>query len=483
MATPRTRNGRRSTGKRVSAEKYGQSDRDVEIVEHAPAPNGHHGSDDLAQMNANYAVVKVGGRTRVMSFEESAVHPGCKVPVFARVQDFLSFHLKRKKTIIDARGNGRKVGIGRWWFEHDDRTQYDEVLYAPGITTREGIYNLWRGFSCEARKGNCDLYLRHLYDNICSGIDAHYQYLLNWMARGVQLPDRQGEVAIVLRGEEGTGKGVFAKTYGRLFGPHFWHVSNSHHLVGHFNSHLQQCSVLFADEAFFAGDRSYESSLKALITEETLLIEPKGVDPYTTPNRIHLIIASNADWVIPAGAEARRFFMLDVSATRRQDRDYFGAIGADLADGGREALLFELLHRDLRDFDVGAIPDTLALAEQRAYSRRDIHRLVEHLAHEGQLPACHPIHANVAVTSGEGKGDGFYAEAKNLVPDLKHMSSIRIADKLKNDWGCKPWKSGLQRGIEFPALSEFRRLFDEKHGIQQWPVFEPVEWTLTPGAK
>ena len=39
MPTPRTGNGRRrSSGKRVNAEKYGQSDHDVEIVEHAPAP-------------------------------------------------------------------------------------------------------------------------------------------------------------------------------------------------------------------------------------------------------------------------------------------------------------------------------------------------------------------------------------------------------------------------------------------------------------
>ena len=53
---------------------------------------------------------------------------------------------------------------------------------------------------------------------------------------------------------------------------------NAKHLVGHFNAHLQHCSVLFADEAFFAGDRSHESVLKGLITEETLLIEPKGVD-------------------------------------------------------------------------------------------------------------------------------------------------------------------------------------------------------------
>ena len=71
--------------------------------------------------------------------------------------------------------------------------------------------------------------------------------------------------------------------------------------------------MLFADEAFFAGDRSHESILKALITEETLMIEPKGVDPFAVRNCLHLIMSSNNDWVIPAGADARRYFVLGVS--------------------------------------------------------------------------------------------------------------------------------------------------------------------------
>jgi len=133
------------------------------------------------------------------------------------------------------------------------------------------------------------------------------------MANAAQQPGRQGEVAVVLRGREGVGKGVFAKEFGRLFGAHFKHVVNAKHLVGHFNAHLQHCSVLFADEAFFAGDRSHESVLKGLITEETLLIEPKGVDSYSVRNCLHLIMSSNSEWVVPAGADARRYFLLDVS--------------------------------------------------------------------------------------------------------------------------------------------------------------------------
>ena len=90
--------------------------------------------------------------------------------------------------------------------------------------------------------------------------------------------------AIVLRGKEGVGKGVSVTIFGRLFGAHFRHISQGKHLTGNFNVHLQQCTLLFADEAFFAGDRGHESTLKALITEDTIQIEPKGLDLYSVRN-------------------------------------------------------------------------------------------------------------------------------------------------------------------------------------------------------
>jgi hypothetical protein len=117
---------------------------------------------DLIEMNKNYAVVRIGGKTRVMSLEENAAFPNTKVPVFSTVQDFCSFHLKRKKIV----GKTRKVGIGKWWIEHPDRRQYDGVVYAPSGQC-ETMFNLWRGFGCSSVPGDCDLYLGHLHDNIC----------------------------------------------------------------------------------------------------------------------------------------------------------------------------------------------------------------------------------------------------------------------------------------------------------------------------
>ena len=200
------------------------------------------------------------------------------------------------------------------------------------------------------------MYLAHLRRCLLAGDTEHSDYLLNWMAYVIQNPGRRSEVAVIMRGNEGTGKGVTAKHFGRLFGPHFVHLSQGHHLTGHFNSHLQACSFLYADEAFFAGDRSHEGVLKALITEDTLMIEPKGLNAYSAPNHLNIFMSSNNSWVIAAGADARRYFVLTVSDNRKQNVEYFTAIGRQMENGGRQALLHYLLHRDVSGFNVRAVP-------------------------------------------------------------------------------------------------------------------------------
>ena len=185
------------------------------------------------------------------------------------------------------------------------------------------------------------------------------------MAFAVQHPGKLPEVALVLRGKQGTGKGVFARWFGELFGQHFLHLSQARHVAGNFNAHLQDAVLVFADEAFLAGDHQAEGSLKMLVTEPELVIEQKGKDVTRAKNLIHLIVASNHDWVIPAAAEERRFCVLDVSDARAQDHEYFGALVRQMEEGGLEAMLYDLLHEDLSGFNVRKAPVTAALQDQK----------------------------------------------------------------------------------------------------------------------
>ena len=322
----------------------------------------------LRKLNEQHAVVEdVGGKCRVVSevFDDALKRSRLSLQHFDDFRNrYMHIQIELGK---DSDGEVIRVPLGKFWLLNTSRRQYRTIVFAPGREVTDS-YNLWRGFACEARPGSCELFLKHVLDNICLGNQSHYGYLLGWMSRAVQHPDSPGEVAVVLRGRMGTGKGKFAKVFGSLWGRHFLHVSDPKHLVGSFNAHLRDCVVLFGDEAFFAGDKRHESMLKTLVTEETHIIEAKGVDAVPAANYVHLLLSSNSDWVVPAGADDRRFFVLDVSDAKAVDTNYFAAIDKEMEEGGREALLHFLMTYDLKGYEVRTVPKTHALQEQKVLS-------------------------------------------------------------------------------------------------------------------
>lgn len=322
----------------------------------------------LHELNERHAVIgNVGGKCRIIEEVPDETMNRSRI-TYSSFEDLRNRYNNRPVQVgTDKSGKPVNVPLGKYWLEHPQRAQYDFIKFMPNGAPRN-IFNLWRGFAVTPQSGNCDLFLAHIRDNICGGNQEYYEYMLGWMARAVQNPAQQGEVAVVLRGGKGTGKSIFAREFGKLFGRHFLHVANPGHLVGNFNAHLKDTIVLFADEAFFAGDRKHESVLKMLVTEDSIPIEAKHVDVEPYPNYTHLIMAANDPHVIRATGDERRYFVLNVGTNHQQDSDYFGAMVAQLDDGGREGLLLFLQEYDLEGFQVRNVPQTDALMEQKQLS-------------------------------------------------------------------------------------------------------------------
>jgi hypothetical protein len=320
--------------------------------------------DWVHELNQIYFVAPFGSKTCVLreSYDKALKRERLETSSFADFKNLFSHQLVVVGS--DRNGNPRYMARGKAWLQQARRRQYDGIVFAPNADTQDQ-YNLWRGFGLKPAKGDWSIFQEHLLEIICGGNRSHYEYLIGWMARAVQQPEKQGEVAVVFRGGRGTGKSVSAKYFGKLFGRHFVTVSNTRHLTGNFNRHLHDCVLLFADEAFWAGDKQGENVLKALITEPTLTIEPKGKDLLPAQNCLHIMMASNNEWVVPAGSRERRFFVLDVSDKRQQDTDYFRALDEQMVGGGLSAMLHDLLNYDLSQFEHRKVPHTDALVDQK----------------------------------------------------------------------------------------------------------------------
>jgi hypothetical protein len=114
--------------------------------------------------------------------------------------------------------------------------------------------------------------------------------------------------------------------------------------------------------------------LKGLITELILVVEGKGKPVITVKNMLHLILAANADWVVPASTRERRYAVWNVPDTRCGDFAYFKAIDEQMKDTGLAGLIHDLLHRDISQFQVRAVPQTEALAQQKLLSLPSVER-------------------------------------------------------------------------------------------------------------
>ncbi len=277
--------------------------------------------------------------------------------------------MNRRVEMMTLNGKPSSLELGEYWLKHERRRQYlGGVVFDPTGQSPADRWNLWSGFAVEPRKGDWSLIYAHIDKVICSGVAEDREYLLNTIARMVQQPHRQAEVAVVLCGQKGCGKGVLCVSLRRLWGQHGAHISSAKQLVGDFNAHLRDCVYLFADEAFYAGDRQHESVLKALITEPTIAIEGKYQHVILVPNLLHIWMAANADWVVPASHDERRYFVLNVPNARVGDKAYFVKLWGQLEEGGLAAMLYDMLERDISEFDHRAIPQTAALAEQKRLS-------------------------------------------------------------------------------------------------------------------
>lgn len=315
---------------------------------------------EIDELNKIHAVITdFAGKCVIMNESRDPIS-GWEQVTFSSLHDLNGRYRARRKVLVGS----KYMPLAEAWFSHRDRREYRGIVFAPCKST-PGYYNLWRDFPLTPRPGDCHLYLQHLHDNICGKDTALYHYVLNWMALTVQRPWERPGVALVLRGGEGVGKGMFCSEFGKLFGPHFKHVWSTRQLVGNFNAHLANALVVFADEALWAGDKASEGVLKALITERTIPLEYKGKDLVHVNNHVHLIISTNNEWAVPAGPRARRFCMIDVLDDHQQDTEYFGAIQKEMDNGGREALFHLLRNVNLEGVNLRKIPITEALTEMK----------------------------------------------------------------------------------------------------------------------
>jgi len=238
------------------------------------------------------------------------------------------------------------------------------------------------------------------------------------------------------------------------------------HLTGKHNLHLQNKLFLFADEAFWAGDRTAERTLKGLVTEKRMMIEPKGVNAFPWPNRLAIFMAANADWVVPASADERRYAVGNVNERWKQNEDYFAPLLAEIDNGSPAAMLWDLQQMDLGKWHPRMIPQTKALLEQKMLSLEGLEQWWVSMLNAGELPF--PSHYN---NPRRVYSEDLLEAAQGFSPRTKYINATELGNFL-GKMGCEHRSAGNKWTWIFPPLADAREAWRKRAG-RYWEWLEP----------
>lgn len=477
-----------------NAYSYGQNviGADSPEADFEPIEDSEEISDPVDELNKQYAFIIVGGKSAIISQNN-------KEPV--SYMSTQAFHDLLKAHTIQT-GNGKTKQLTQFWMSSHKRATYDSIELLPCKETPKGVYNLWRGFTCEPLKHVDDateemregvrLFKEHALENACSGNKELFHWLMGYFAHLIQKPWEKPLTALVFKGKKGVGKNVLVKCIGSLLGCHYKVEANPRYLLSNFNKHLENLLMFVLDECIWSGDKKAEGILKDLITGEVHTIEQKCREIYYVKNILRVVILSNADWAVPASTDERRFAIFNMGNKRQCDEKFFDSMIDLLSNrGGNQLLLRELLDFDLSTIDINKAPNSQGLLDQKLESLDPMHSWWYSSLKEGAILHLETFgnHDWPQKLSREQVRNAFFSYAKQRgiktwLPDAakfgRRFNDVLpgISSKDHRD------KETRQRLYIFPSLKECQNLFNKFIGHSvNWEDIELGDKVVKPKGK
>jgi hypothetical protein len=271
---------------------------------------------------------------------------------FVRLKDFPNLYADQFVNVGTA-DKPKMVTIDRIWFTSEGRATYKDIGYwGPKEIVPAGHLNLWPGFAIEPRQGEWEQLDWFLLNIACRGDKSVHERLINSVAWKFQNPTLNPEVAIVMLGPQGVGKGTFAHMFKMTFGrAHYLQITDVAQATQTYNGYMLGRFVMFFDEVFFGHDPRVKGKIKGLTTEPTVLINPKFVNQFSVRNGILSLYASNETAALPIDIDDRRDTVLRFSTRHKDDKVYFAGLRKAMDDGEMAAFLHYCLDLDLTDHE------------------------------------------------------------------------------------------------------------------------------------
>lgn len=355
----------------------------------------------------------------------------------------------------------------REWKLHPMRSvvRLSEVGFDPTEQDKNIICNLWGGWPTKPKAGKC-AGLLSLLSYLCQGEEYGkstevYKWVLKWLAYPIQHRGAKMKTALIFHGPQGAGKNLFFEAYAQIFGKYARIVGQAE-IDDKFNDWASGKLFMIADEVVARQELFHiKNKLKALITGDTIRINPKNVAAHDEKNHVNLVFLSNEKQPLVLEKDDRRYAV--IWTPEKLDPTEYKEVAQEIANGGIEALHDYLLNLPLGDFNEHSKPPvTKSKQDLIDINLESSDRFLDLLlANETPYPVCPCVSEDLyKAYSDWAKRNGINRprELSQMLGNIAKMPGWRKGRaRIKNENGDK-----VQRTVVIPPSENMAEKYQKK---------------------
>jgi hypothetical protein len=229
----------------------------------------------------------------------------------------------------------------------------DKLNLCPRLKFKPSIFT----YSDKTNK-QIDFIKNFLKEILCSNKQDSYDFLLKWLSNMVK--GNKNTSCLYLKGVQGTGKSsLFYFLSNHVLGKNLCLETGSDPIRTKFNEILGGKLLVNIEELENFSRNEWESissTLKRMITSNSITLQNKCTKAYETTNINNYILCSNNDAI--KDDDGRRYFILDISTKKKDNHDYYNSLYKCMNDEVGEAFYNYLLTIDTENFNPQSFPMT-----------------------------------------------------------------------------------------------------------------------------
>ena len=263
------------------------------------------------------------------------------------------------------------------------------------------------------------------------------------------------------------GKTIVINLFGKIIGPKYFYTASSlKHILGDFNGDCEGKLLVNLNECTWGGNKSQEGAFKEFITDDSVVINRKGVNTYRVENYANTIITTNAEWMVALSKDDRRYNVQrcrDISCEEKQNEfnnEFYKSVGkTDL-----QTLCNYLYNRDISKFNPRVFEKSELHKEQVEKNFDSVEMFYEMMINEEvKVPWSYPDHKPGLVQKNPIY-DVYVEETKHV----KHYNILckvhfwRKIYKISNGAITSCRKTNERDYIHMETLDRARQLYNTK---------------------